>query len=89
MVVAAWLATRSSSSYTMMIFPAAFFCSVQVKVRENRNNLDKLLRPGLAEDGQGYIFQHFFAVGVHCPRQQCDGETVSCGRGRGGEQGMQ
>lgn len=34
-------------------------------------------------DCQGYIFQHFFGVGVHCPRQQGDGETVSCGRRRG------
>lgn len=27
---------------------------------------------------QGYIFQHFFGVGVHCSRQQCNGETVCC-----------
>lgn len=27
---------------------------------------------------EGYIFQHFFGVGVHCSRQCGNGETVCC-----------
>lgn len=40
MVVAAWLAIRSSSSYTMIIFPDAFFCSAPVKIGRTVRALD-------------------------------------------------
>lgn len=41
MVVAAWLASLSSSSYTMMIFPVAFFYSLWVKTSWSARTLWK------------------------------------------------
>lgn len=73
----------------MIIFPEAFFCSVRVKINQTERILDfgaamlSLLLLDVREqqqtedDCQGYVFLHFFAVGVHCPRQQGDGETMS------------